>query len=224
MSGDPLFSFFSFGANGNLWYTLGRFSVAVSPASRRIRSARPHKVSITFHPSHAGNFEDTLELVFFDISQSRCFVIQRKVSATVGDLADHERLAPKAPYSQRKRRNIKLDGPVKRSLRPPTWTPTKWVSKLPQFDIPQDLVQTLYTPEGYLKRSASQDVKRFMPSSFTTATYAQHFQTLVYLEEEQMRYNWNFNPLYLCLSFYRQDLDAYSMEDVEIKANYPRYE
>ncbi|KAK0191971.1 P-loop containing nucleoside triphosphate hydrolase protein [Armillaria mellea] len=185
-----------------------KFSVAVSPTSKFIRSARPHKVSITFHPSYAGNFEDTLELVFFDVSQNRRFVIQRKVSATVGDLADHERLAPKAPYSQRKRRNIKLDGPIRRSLRPPTWTPVKWVTTLPQFKIPQDLVQTLYTPEGYLKKTAPQDVRRFMPSSFTTATYAKHFQTLIYLEEEQMR----------------QDLDAYSMEDVVIKANYPRYE
>ncbi|KAK0204282.1 P-loop containing nucleoside triphosphate hydrolase protein [Desarmillaria ectypa] len=185
-----------------------KFSVAVSPASKFIRSARPHKVLITLHPSYAGRFEDTLELEFFDISQRRRFVIQRTVCATVGDLADHEQLAAKAPYVPRKRRNIELDGPVKRSLRPPTWTRTKWASKFPQFNIPQDLVKTLYTPEGYLKRSASQDVKRFMPPSFTTATYAKHFQTLVYLEEEQMT----------------QDLDAYSMEGVEIKANYPRYE
>ncbi|KAK0452060.1 P-loop containing nucleoside triphosphate hydrolase protein [Desarmillaria tabescens] len=185
-----------------------KFSVAVSPTSKFIGSFRPHVVSITFHPSYAGYFEDTLELVFFDISQHRNFVIQRKVCATVGDLADYERLAPKAPYTQRKRRNIALDGPIKRSLRPPTWTPTKWVFKLPQYNIPKNLVETLYTPEGYLKRTASKDVKRFMPPSFTTATYAQHFQTLIYLEEEQMR----------------QDLDAYSMVGVEIKANYPRYE
>ncbi|KAG7439173.1 P-loop containing nucleoside triphosphate hydrolase protein [Guyanagaster necrorhizus] len=185
-----------------------KFSVTVAPTSRFIRSGQPHKIFITFHPSYAGRFEDTLELVFFDISQRRRFVIQRKVCATVGDLADHKQLAPKALYTQRKCRNIELDGPIKHSLRPPTWTPTKWVSKLPQFDIPQKLVSTLYTPEGYLKKSALQDVKQFLPSSFTTPTYAQHFQTLVYLEEQQMKL----------------DLDDYSMENVEIKAKYPRYE
>ncbi|KAK0496609.1 P-loop containing nucleoside triphosphate hydrolase protein [Armillaria luteobubalina] len=184
-----------------------KFSVAISPTSRCIRYSRPHKVTITFHPSYAGRFEDTLELVFFDISHSRRFVIQRKVCATVGDLTDHEHLAPKAPYSQRKRRNIKLDGPVIDSLRPPTWTPTKWALKLPEYKIPRK-VEALYTPEGYLKWSALQDVNKCMPSSFTTATYAQHFQTLVWLEEAQMT----------------QDLDAYSMEDVEMKANYPKYE
>ncbi|KAK0191970.1 RNA helicase [Armillaria mellea] len=185
-----------------------KFSVAISPTSRFIRSARPHKVIITFHPSYAGRFEDTLELVFFDISQSRRFVIHRKLCAIVGDLTDHEQLAPKAPYSQRKRRNIKLDGRVIDSLRPPTWTLGDWKFKLPQYRSPRKLIETLYTPQGYLKWSARQDVNQSMPSSFTTATYAQHFQILVWLEEAQMT----------------QDLDAYSMEDVEMKANYPKYE
>ncbi len=174
--------------NGSLWCSLCRFSVAISPTSGFIRSARPHKVIITFHPSYAGRFEDTLELVFFDISQRCRFVIQRKVCATVGDLTDHEQLAPKAPYSQRKRRNIILDGPVIDRLGPPTWTRPNWKSELPGYKIPRKLVKTLYTPEGNLKRSALQDVKRFMPSSFTTASYAWHFQTLVWLEEAQMTY------------------------------------
>ncbi|KAG7441339.1 RNA helicase [Guyanagaster necrorhizus] len=183
-----------------------KFSVTITPASKFIRSARPHKVSVTFHPSYAGRFEDTLELVFINIVKRHRFVIQRQVFATVGCRADHEHLAPKAPYTRRKRRNIKLDGPIKRSLRPPTWTPTKF-SKLPQFNVPKNLIQAVYTEKGYVKRSAKQDVKRFMPSSFTISKYAQHFQTMLYLEEEQKK----------------QDLDAYSMEGVEIKADYPRY-
>ncbi len=167
-----------------------RFSVAITPTSEFIHRARPHKILVTFHPSYAGRFEDTLELVFINIVNRRRFVIQRKISATVGSRADHEYLAPKAPYTPRKRRNIKLDGPVKRSLRPPTWTPTKWISKLPQFEVPQNLVQAVYTEKGYLKRSARRDVKRFMPSSLNIETYAQHFQTMLYLEEEQKKLFW----------------------------------
>ncbi len=34
----------------------------------------------------------------------------------------------------------------------------------------------------------------------------------------------DFNSLYFLLIVYRQELDAYSMEDVEMKANYPNYE
>ncbi len=158
--------------------------MAITPTSKFIRCAGPHKILVTFHPSYAGHFEDTLELVFTNIVKRHRFVIQRKISATVGSRADHEHLAPTAPYTQRKRRNIKLDGPVKRSLRPPTWTPTKWISKLPQFDVPQNLVQAVYTEKGDLKRSARQDVKRFMPSSFNITTYARYFQTIIYLDEE----------------------------------------
>ncbi|KAK0216312.1 hypothetical protein IW262DRAFT_210284 [Armillaria fumosa] len=66
-----------------------------------------------------------LELLFFDISQIRRFVIQRKVCTTVSNLTDHEQLAPQAPYSQQKRRNFKLDGLVIDSLCPPTWAPHK---------------------------------------------------------------------------------------------------
>ncbi|KAK0492593.1 RNA helicase [Armillaria luteobubalina] len=185
-----------------------KFSVTITPTSTFIRCGCPHTILVTFHPSYAGCFEDTLELVFVDVVKRRRFVIQRKINATVGSRADHEYLAPKAPYTRRKRRNIKLDGPVKRSLRPPTWTPTKWISKLPRFNVPQHLIQAVYTEKGYLKKSARQDVKGFMPSSFNIDTYAQHFQTMLYLEEEQEK----------------QDLDAYSLSDVEIKPVHPRYE
>ncbi|KAK0496625.1 hypothetical protein EDD18DRAFT_1105727 [Armillaria luteobubalina] len=168
-----------------------KFSVAITPTSTFIRCGCPHTILVTFHPSYAGCFEDTLELVFVDVVKRRRFVIQRKINATVGSRADHEYLAPKAPYTRRKRRNIKLDGPVKRSLRPPTWTPTKWISKLPRFNVPQHLIQAVYTEKGYLKKSARQDIKGFMPSSFNIDT---------------------------------QDLDAYSLSDVEIKPVHPRYE
>ncbi|KAK0191959.1 P-loop containing nucleoside triphosphate hydrolase protein [Armillaria mellea] len=187
-----------------------KFSVAITPTSNFILCGRLHKILVTFHPSYpsyAGRFDDTLELVFINIVESHQFVIQRKISAIVGSRADHEYLAPESHYTPRKRRNIKLDGPIKRSLRPPTWTPTKWISKLPQFDVPQHLVQAAYTEKGYLKRSARRDVERFMPSSLNVETYAQHFQTILHLEEEQKK----------------QDLDAYSLWNVEIEPDHPRY-
>ncbi|KAF8916713.1 P-loop containing nucleoside triphosphate hydrolase protein [Mucidula mucida] len=184
-----------------------QFSITLAPGPKFLRTGRSRTVSILFKPSYAGQFEDTLELEFFDQEKRRRFIIHRPISATVGDLADHEELRPVSAYTPRKRRNIRLDGPINRSLRPPSWTPTKWVSRLPMFDIPNALIRTIYTKEGYLKSSARQDVRNFMPASFTASTYGAYFQTMIYLEEEQMR----------------QDLDAYSMTDVEIKADYPRY-
>lgn len=165
-----------------------RFSARLEPGSKSLRVGRPGVVTIGFHPAYAGRFNDTLELQFFDQAQRQKFVIHRSISATVGDPGDHEQLRPVSEYAPRKRRNIRFDGPIIRSLRPPSWTPTKWITRLPTFDIPAALTKTIYTKEGYMKSSALQDAKKFMPSVFNAATYGSHFQIMIYLEEEQMKY------------------------------------
>ncbi|KAG7097715.1 hypothetical protein E1B28_005039 [Marasmius oreades] len=176
-----------------------------------INPPRTRILNVTFHPSYAGRYEDTLELVFFDISSRTRFVIQRRLSATVGDRVDHEAiLASVTPYRRRKRGiPLRLDGPVKTSTRPSTWTRTEWKSFLPKFDVPKTLTDVLYKSGGVprSKKETFETLKTFISPTFNTKTYGARFQLMLHLEEEQMKF----------------ELDAYAMEGVTLQPNHPRY-
>ncbi|KAF5356601.1 hypothetical protein D9758_008284 [Tetrapyrgos nigripes] len=185
-----------------------RFSASLI-GSQWINPGRPRFLNITFHPSYAGRYEDTIELVFWNRQQKQRFVIHRRVFAIVGNKDDYELLKPKSPYvRQRKRIPLRIDGPIKKSLRPVTWTKTKWTSNLPRYEVPTQVTDILYKRGVRSRRETLELVKGLVSSAFTTATYGKHFQLMLYLEEEQMK----------------QDLDAYAMEEVQLKPNYPRYE
>ncbi|ESK92561.1 rna helicase [Moniliophthora roreri MCA 2997] len=175
-----------------------------------INPPRARTLLVTFHPSYAGRYEDTLELVFFDINKRQRFVVHRQISATVGDQADHEALQATAPYHRRTRSiPLRIDGPIKRSLRPATWTKTNWQGKLPQFDVPKQLTDILYDRGGAprSRRDTFEILKTLISPAFTTETYGSRFQLMLHLEEEQMK----------------KELDAYAMEGVTLQADYPRY-
>ncbi|KAK7047845.1 hypothetical protein VNI00_006173 [Paramarasmius palmivorus] len=175
-----------------------------------INPPRPRTLLVTFHPSYAGRYDDTLELVFFDIKTRQRFVIHRQISATVGDREDHEALQATAPYQRQKRGvPLRIDGPIKRSTRPPTWTVTNWKGKLPQFEVPKQLTDILYNVGGAprSRRDTFEYLKTLISSAFTTETYGSRFQLMLHLEEEQMK----------------KELDAYAMEGVTLQADYPRY-
>ncbi|KAF5389693.1 hypothetical protein D9757_006021 [Collybiopsis confluens] len=183
-----------------------RFSVELV-GSPWINPGRPRVLLLSFHPSYVGRYEDTLELVFRDQTKGTRFIIHRRVLATVGDRQDHEQLAPSAPYTRRKRVALQIDGPIRRSLRPPTWTKTLWVGTLPKFDIPREITGILYKRGARSRNDVLALVKGIMEPTFTTRTYGKRFQLLLYLEEAQMT----------------QDLDAYAMEDVALEPKHPRY-
>ncbi|KAF9566555.1 RNA helicase [Agrocybe pediades] len=186
-----------------------KFTAHVRGKGRVIQKGATRKISLIFQPSYAGHFEATLELVFYDIDQSRTFVIIRTVEATVGSKEDHEELKPKAPYIRRKNVvKFKFTAPVVPSNRPPAWTKTVWVDRLLGYDPPARLIDVAYGPRSL--GSGNQvlaNVKRFMPATFNEKTYGQWFQVLLHLEEQQIKL----------------DLDAYSLFDVELQADYPRY-
>lgn len=163
------------------------FSVQFSASSRRIKPGRSRTLRVIFHPSYPGRYEDTLELVFWDPIERVHFVIHRRLLATVGDRNDHEQLKASAPYTRRKRIPLRIDGPIRRSLRPPTWTKTKWVGALPKFDMPRQITDTLYKRGAKSRKDTLALVRQIMPPDFTSKTYGSHFQVLLYLEEEQMK-------------------------------------
>jgi hypothetical protein len=91
-----------------------------------------------YEPLSEGRYQDVLELVFYDVKRMKVFIIIRKLSAIVGSQDDHEDLAPKRPYARRKFIPLPLDGFIIRGMQPPTWTHTKWVTRLPPFEAPPE--------------------------------------------------------------------------------------
>ncbi|KAJ7676479.1 P-loop containing nucleoside triphosphate hydrolase protein [Mycena rosella] len=188
------------------------FSAALAGKSRWVKSREARTLSVQFHPSFDGEYEDVLELIFLDTSTRTRFLITRKLCAVVGSEADHEQLKPKSAYARRKPAPFQFDGPIVRSLRPPTWGPIKWTSRLLEFKSPELLIQAAFGANSRSNaKTVLQAVKRFLPSVFTANTYGDHFQVMLYLEDEQM-------------SPRRQDLEMYSMTDVELRPNHPRYD
>lgn len=114
------------------------------------------------------------------------FVITRRVSATVGSRSDHEQLQPKAPYTRKKRVYVPFMGEIKHGLRPTIWTRTPWAARLPEFQVPEELARAASGVRG--KKALHQVVRRMMPTELSLATYARYFQTLLYIEEEEMKY------------------------------------
>src|SRR5262249_7753120 len=112
------------------------------------------------------------------------FLITRKVFATVGDPEDYERLKPEAPYTRDKGPKINFSGRVIPSLRLSEWTKTKWVERLPEYEVPKYVIDAAFGNKG----NSVQSVKRLMPQTFNVESYGTWFQYLLYVEEEQMRY------------------------------------
>lgn len=163
---------------------LARFSATLIGKSRMIPSNRPRTIVVAFHPAYSGRYEDTLELAFHDVERRHRFVITRRVHAIVGSQDDHQQLKPKAPYSKKKYTPFEHTGWIVPSLRPPTWSATKWAIMLPSFNIPNDLIKAAFdrTP-----RAAHAAMKSLLPQSFNQDTYGRFFQSIVYIEEEQLR-------------------------------------
>lgn len=165
-----------------------RFSVTLIGNSGLIRSQMDQRLSVVFHPLYAGQYEDTLELLFVDARIKQRFVITRRVEATVGSREDHEHLRPTAPYVRRQPALFQLNGPINTSIRPPVWTSTKWVTRLPEYSPPTNLIRAAYGPAAHSHKKALANVKDILPRTLNETNYGRYLQILLYVEEEKMRY------------------------------------
>lgn len=174
------------------------FSCQLESEYRWITSKRSLTIRLHFCSSLEGRFNDTVELVLFSTAERTRFVITRDLRATAGDPHAHEVLRPIAPYKREPRTRIPFTGFVTRSLRPPTWTPTKWAHKLPEFLPPKEIITAIYgtKPEIRLQNLESTLViaRQFMPASLDLKTYQRHFDVLLYIEEEHSRCAGKFFP------------------------------
>ncbi|KAF5351006.1 hypothetical protein D9756_008275 [Leucocoprinus leucothites] len=180
------------------------FTARLKGRSKLIQPNNSRTIRIRFAASDVGRYENTLELIFVALIPRDAFLITRKVFATIGDPELHDRLRPEEPYTRRRGPTINLTGKILPSTRPPQWTKPYYVEKLPGYDVPPYVIEAAF---GKNAGNAVQNVRRLMPQAFNVQTYGAWFQYLLYVEEEQTR----------------QDLQAYAMTDVEIHADYPRY-
>ncbi|TFK41414.1 P-loop containing nucleoside triphosphate hydrolase protein [Crucibulum laeve] len=183
------------------------FSARLKGKSKLIHNGQSRFISIVYHPADAGRYEDTLELVFVNPQPRRTFIITRRILATVGSREDHEQLRARAPYVERKTIRTNVDGEIIPSLRPPTWTATIWAEWLPHYKAPDHLITAAFGPNVRNHKTAIKGIRRCMPATFDVNTHGKWFQTLLHVEEEQMRL----------------DLDAYSLKDATLEATPPRY-
>ncbi|KAF9527429.1 RNA helicase [Crepidotus variabilis] len=182
-----------------------KFSARMRGKSKVVQQGATRKLSVVFHPSNEGHYEDTLNLVFYHPEKEETFIIARTIEATVGSREDYEQLQAKSPYKRRKALKFHPVGSIVPSLRPPNWTATQWAEKLPKFDPPSRLIKEAFGPDNTRRPLAK--VKAFMPQVLNEKTYAAWFQVLIFVDEEHTRL----------------ELDNYSMTDVQLEPDYPRY-
>ena len=145
---------------------------------------RTVSIAMTQKASFPGHFEDTLELVFFTVDSGTKFVITRKVEATIGSQEDHDLLRARAPYEKRKIHKFNPSGPIVPSNRPPVWTKTRWAQRLLDFYIPSRVVLAAATPNNGALAAA----RKLMPAQLNIDTYGNWFQTLLYFEEDRVKF------------------------------------
>ena len=163
-----------------------RFSAFLRGKSPFIQKGMKRTVSISMaqKASFPGHFEDTLELVFFTVDSGTKFVITRKVEATIGSQEDHDLLRARAPYEKRKIHKFNPSGPIVPSNRPPVWTKTRWAQRLLDFYIPSRVVLAAATPNNGALAAA----RKLMPAQLNIDTYGNWFQTLLYFEEDRVKF------------------------------------
>lgn len=130
-----------------------------------------------------GQFQDRLEIFFFDTLSRRRFAIVKPLSAIVGNKEDYELLKPIAPYEPlviSKREVIKEIIPGEH---PPSAANAVWVRQLEQYKISKAFKTVLdMVSMGDKLRMIRAG---FMPRQLTTETHARWFHALLHIEEHQ---------------------------------------
>lgn len=140
-------------------------------------------------------FSDNLELKFLDTARGRQFSVFRSLRAEVVQAAmraDFEALQPKEEYKPPPPMTM-APPPVKRlktmGRQPEEPYRVDWVTRLNEYLVPKELKTLLssHAPKGLIGAVKAD----FMPKGVkdvTWETFVQHWQTLLWVEEEQQRY------------------------------------
>ncbi|TFY71297.1 hypothetical protein EVG20_g1690 [Dentipellis fragilis] len=157
-------------------------------SSQWVKHGRPRTVLLSFNPSRDGYFRATVRLTF--ISNGSQFIINRALTGT----AAHPLYRPPTSVV---------------SLRPPTWTRTRWSKLLPEYELPAELAATVALPNPEQHEDKIRRIANIMvPSALTMDTYVSRFHALLHIEEVAQQ----------------RHLQETMIPDVDVKAKHPRYE
>lgn len=179
------------------WCLKHSFTARLKGRSKLVHPNSARIIRIRFAASDVGRYENTLELVFIEFESRNTFLITRKVFGTIGDPELHDRLRPEHPYTRRRGPSMNLTGKIVPGLRPPQWTKTHWNEKLPKYDVPPYVIEAAF---GRRAGNAAQNIRRLMPRTLNVQTYGDWFTYLLYIEEEQMRYEYPLLHIHICKS------------------------
>ncbi|KAF8586065.1 P-loop containing nucleoside triphosphate hydrolase protein, partial [Ramaria rubella] len=148
---------------------------------------------VLVHYTQIGRYTDRIQLIFHKTLNSNKgqFVITRAMFAAVGVKEDYESLKPKAAYIPRKPNVYVEQEKAIPGVRPPTLTYVDLPQgRLLQWKVPKALSQVLRSGDK-LSKVLKVVKKDFFPQNLISATYKQHFDVLLYIEEEQSQYDEN---------------------------------
>ncbi|KAG8911964.1 hypothetical protein FRC01_005376, partial [Tulasnella sp. 417] len=162
------------------------FSVRFS-AALTLSPGVTYAVKVTFDPrGNRGHYEDRVEFTFqLPLQGNKQFVISRAVKATVTVKVHQQQLAPVAPYKRPKRQRREKKGFVTDGVRPANFErqKTAFCYPLPDSKIPEAI--SAIVQHGSVDTKVELIRAERLPADLETATYADHWQTLLWLEECQ---------------------------------------
>ena len=143
------------------------------------------EITLNFHSSDRGRFQDRLELSFYDSAHAKRFAITRTLLCIVGNRNDYEAIKPSAPYKPRYKK-AKVDvGTIDEGIKPPSIADIKWEVVLKLYDVSKELERILNMQD---RKARIKSVQDYMPREFTCETYARQFHTLLHIDEHKAAY------------------------------------
>jgi hypothetical protein len=166
--------------------TISLSFMASLPHPTPLQRGTQFQVAVLFSPqSHQGFHKDRIELKFKNPRlDPPVFFITRNLCGLVGVAEEYESLKPTAPFKPRKVikfwKPTLLDGE-----KPPALGDIRWKTPLPHAHVPQVVKDALAHEETV---ECELDVRQLLPNDLNSESYAEHWQVLMHVEEEKMRF------------------------------------
>ncbi|KAA1476103.1 P-loop containing nucleoside triphosphate hydrolase protein [Dentipellis sp. KUC8613] len=161
------------------------FTTTAGSMPLRLESSAETCITVTFRQPAVliGRYEDKLEITFQDESHGR-FTIVRSVRAIVGNREDYEALKPSAPYVPRHKGPKRAEKRIVEGIPPPSLNAVEWVRKLPEAEIPKQLLSILAMKSvDDIVNELKHNVIR---GDLSPELYGLYFKTLLWVEEHRM--------------------------------------
>jgi hypothetical protein len=135
-----------------------------------------------------GHYSANLEIQFENTTRLRRFIIMRTVTAVVvGDQADHDALAPIAPFERPTRRAYRRlpFGSMVPGERLGAFVRHPYKIKLGLYPIPQELIGALESGSGDVGAILARLPPAFRPAALNRSNYVKRLDTQLWVEEHQ---------------------------------------